>query len=199
MRFAYLNTKGGVGKTTSSLMSAEAAHRAGHTSAVIDADPQGSASRWAEAAEEAGTPLNFPVTVVNRSTLARTVEHSTVEFLFIDTAPNDPAIIDAAAAAADMVIIPTGTTIADMDRAMQTYEAMTTPAAILLWRVDPRHQLYKQSREMLTEADIAVFTTAIPDRQDINRAWLTDLSSAGLYGYDQVITELSAAMGALTD
>lgn len=198
MRVAYLNGKGGVGKTSSSLMSAEAAYRAGYSAAVIDADPQGSASSWAEAAEAAGTPLHFPVDIANRATLAKTVEKSTVDFLFIDTAPNDPAIIDAAAAAADMVIIPTGTTIADMDRAIQTYEAMTTPAAILLWRVDRRHQLYKQSREMLTDADIAVFTTAIPDRQEINRAWHTDLSGVRLHGYEEVITELSATMRALT-
>lgn len=199
MRIAYLNGKGGVGKTTSSIMSAEAAHRAGHSAAVLDADPQGSASRWAEAAEAAGTPLNFPVEVVNRSTLARAVERSKVDYLFIDTAPNDPAIIEAAATAADMVIIPTATTIADMDRATQTYEAISTPAAILLWSVDPRHQLYKQAREMLTQADMAVFQAEIPDRQDINRAWFTDLSGVQLYGYDQVVTELSAAIGALTD
>lgn len=197
MIFAYANTKGGVGKTTSSIMSAEAAHRAGFSAAVLDADPQGSASRWAEAAESAGTPLHFPVDVVNRSTLTRAAERANVDFLFIDTAPNDPAIIDAAAAAADMVIIPTGTTIADMDRAIQTYEAMSGPAAVLLWSVDPRHQLYKQSRDMLTDADVAVFQAEIPDRQDINRAWFTDLSKVPLYGYDQVISELTATMGAL--
>lgn len=198
MRISFLNGKGGVGKTSSSLMSAEAAYRAGYSAEVIDADPQGSASSWAEAAEAGGTPLHFPVNIANRATLAKTAEKSTADFLFIDTAPNDPAIINAAAAAADMVIIPTGTTIADMDRAIQTYQAMPTPAAILLWRVDPRHQLYKQSREMLTDADIAVFTTAIPDRQEINRAWHTDLSGVRLHGYDDVITELSAAMRALT-
>lgn len=199
MRIAYLNGKGGVGKTTSSIMSAEAAHRAGHSAAVLDADPHGSASRWAEAAEVAGTPLNFPVEVVNRATIARAVERSTVDYLFIDTAPTDPAMMEAAAAAVDMVIIPTATTIADMDRAIQTYEAINAPAAILLWSVDPRHQLYKQARQMLAEGDIAAFQVEIPDRQDINRAWFTDLSGVQLYGYDQVITELSAAIGALTD
>lgn len=199
MRIAYLNGKGGVGKTTSSIMSAEAAHREGYSAAVLDADPQGSASRWAEAAEAAGTPLHFPVEVVNRTTLARTAERSTADYLFIDTGPNDPAIIEAAAAAADMVIIPTATTIADMDRATQTYEAISTPAAILLWSVDPRHQLYKQTRDMLIDAEIAVFQAEIPDRQALNRAWFTDLSGVPLYGYDQVISELRATMGALTD
>lgn len=90
---AYLNTKGGVGKTTSSLMTAEAARRAGYSSIVLDADPQGSASEWAERATHNGIPLKFQVEDANRATLARKVNNAGVDYLFIDTAPSDPAVI----------------------------------------------------------------------------------------------------------
>ena len=49
-----MNTKGGVGKTTTSMMLAMAAHRAGHDVEVWDADPQGSATLLAMTSEDSG-------------------------------------------------------------------------------------------------------------------------------------------------
>src|SRR5699024_6572190 len=94
---AYLNTKGGVGKTTSSLMTAEAALREGFSASVLDTDPQGSASEWGDRAISNGTLLNFQVEDANRATLARKSESAGVDYLIIDTAPSDPAVIQVAA------------------------------------------------------------------------------------------------------
>lgn len=191
---AYLNTKGGVGKTTSSIMSAEAARRAGFSSGVLDADPQGSASEWAEGAASNGTPLKFTVDDANRATLARKVAEAEMDYLFIDTAPNDPAVVQAAVDVADLTIIPTRSTPADLDRAIRTYETISGAAALMLWSVDPRHQLYKQARELFEDRDIAAFTAEIPSREDVNKLWFTDLDVSSLYGYDAVFAELHEAM-----
>lgn len=191
---AYLNTKGGVGKTTSSLMTAEAGRRAGFRSAVLDADPQGSASQWAERAASNGTPLKFEVEDANRATLARKAANAGVDYLFIDTAPSDPAVIQAAADIADLVIIPTRSTPGDLDRAIQTYETIAGAAALLLWNVDPRHQLYKQARELFETQGVAAFAAEIPSREDVNKLWFTDLDVSSLYGYDAVFDELHAAL-----
>lgn len=191
---AFLNTKGGVGKTTSSIMTAEAAQRAGYTSAVLDADPQGSASEWAEGAATAGTPLRFAVQDANRATMTRKAQNAGVDYLIIDTAPSDPAVIQAAADIADLVIIPTRSTPADLDRAIQTYQSISGAAALLLWNVDPRHQLYRQARDLIQEQDIAVFTSEIPSREDVNKLWFTNLDVSNLYGYDHVFQELHAAL-----
>lgn len=196
---AYLNTKGGVGKTTSSIMTAEAARRAGYTSAVLDADPQGSASEWAEGAAATGTPLQFRVQDANRATMSRKAEGIDADYLFIDTAPNDPAIIQAAASLADLVIIPTSSNPADMDRAIQTYQSIEGAAALMLWNIDTRHQLYRQARELIEADDIAAFSAEIPSREDVNKLWFTDLSVNGLYGYDAVFSELHEALTTTTE
>lgn len=193
---AYLNTKGGVGKTTSSIMTAEAARRAGHTAAVVDADPQGSASEWAEGAAANGSPVRFEVMDANKATLARKVAAAEVDYLFIDTAPNDPSVIQAAVDVADLTIIPTRSTPADLHRAIQTYETIDGAAALLLWNVDPRHQLYKQARQLFEDMDVAAFSAEVPTREDVNKIWFTDLSVTSLYGYEDVFEELHAAMTA---
>ena len=71
---AFVNLKGGVGKTTSAIGTAEALARLGHTVTVRDADPSGAATLWAHKALSAGRPLPFGVEVVNRFTVAAPAE-----------------------------------------------------------------------------------------------------------------------------
>ena len=183
-------TKGGVGKTTSSVMFAEAAQRAGFSAAVIDTDPQGSASEWAEIAANQNDPLGFPVIDANRATLPRKAAAADADYVFIDTPPGDPSIIDAAIAVSDLVIITTSTSPADLHRAVRTFGALTVPAAFLLWRVEQHTQLYRQAHEVIAEQGIPVFAAEIPKREDINKIWFTGLGYPSLYGYDDAFTEL---------
>ena len=71
---AFVNLKGGVGKTTSAIGTAEALARLGHTVTVRDADPSGAATLWAHKALSAGRPLPFGVEVVSRFTVAAPAE-----------------------------------------------------------------------------------------------------------------------------
>ena len=65
---AVVNTKGGVGKTTTSVLLAHALSAHGSVE-LRDADPQGSATEWAERADDAGTPLPFDVVIANQRSL----------------------------------------------------------------------------------------------------------------------------------
>ena len=49
---AILSRKGGTGKTTLAINISVAAEQAGHTTALIDLDPQASAARWRDNREE---------------------------------------------------------------------------------------------------------------------------------------------------
>ena len=71
MIVSLINLKGGVGKTTSCIALATAAARDGKEVVVLDADPQGSATFWADNAEDNGEELPFAVDAANPATVKR--------------------------------------------------------------------------------------------------------------------------------
>jgi hypothetical protein len=73
---------------------------------VVDADPQASASSWADGAAYRGTPLQFDVGAATAADV-RLMSSAPDELLQIDTPPGRAPAIDAAIDAADLVIIPT--------------------------------------------------------------------------------------------
>src|SRR5699024_827028 len=123
----FANSKGGVGKTTSAICLATAL--AGNHEVVLwDADPQASATEWAEQAADMGEPLPFEVQVINRALLKRLTKDATADYVLIDTPPGDPHMIDAAVAIADLVILPSAPAVMDLTRMLQT--AASIPAHI---------------------------------------------------------------------
>ncbi|WP_085528388.1 ParA family protein, partial [Kocuria massiliensis] len=160
MIIAITNTKGGSGKTTTAMLLAEAAARAGHTAQVLDADPQGSATDWAQEAEDAGDPITrYQVTTVNRSSLPRVAERSEAEWIFIDTPPGDPAVIDQAIHLADFVIVPTAPSPGDFYRTVSTIQSLgDTPLAVLLTISHSRRKkLHDQITQLCDEMDLVRF------------------------------------------
>lgn len=115
---AVTNFKGGVGKTsTSMLLSAELAER-GHRVLVADCDAQASASAWANAAPE-GKP--FPAAVVNFSAYAGKLHRElqkqleNYDFIIIDCPPGmDSLSPQSAILVADLVIVPLPPSPADL-------------------------------------------------------------------------------------
>ena len=78
MIIAFLNQKGGVGKTTLSInMAADLANR-GHKVLLIDADKQGSSSTWASLREDAP----FQVVSLARENMARDALKLAADFEF---------------------------------------------------------------------------------------------------------------------
>jgi chromosome partitioning protein len=108
MIVAFLNQKGGVGKTTLSLHVAGAWAARGRRVIVIDADPQGSALDWSEQRAREGLPRLFGVLGLARDTLhveapaiARGVHH-----VLIDGSPRIAPLMRSAMLAADLVVVP---------------------------------------------------------------------------------------------
>jgi len=102
---AVIAEKGGVGKTTVALALAVAASKAGMRSAVIDTDPQATASKWTDRREN-----EFPwVVPTHAARLKVTIERAKeqgIDFLVIDTPPHAGTDAAEAARLSDAVVIP---------------------------------------------------------------------------------------------
>lgn len=102
---AVVGQKGGIGKTTLSIHLAVAAALAGHTTLLIDLDPQASASKWSDIRQDAS-----PVVISAHASRLRPVlekaEEQGVTFVILNTPPQLESPISDAAKVADLALIP---------------------------------------------------------------------------------------------
>lgn len=198
MIIAVSGLKGGIGKTTTALALAEAAARDGKRARVLDADPQASASLWAMAAQDAGDELAYSVESANLATvraLAKRFAGDADEWVFVDCPPNGK-VVDEAVGAADMVVVPTTTSPADMVKtfeAVDTLEAAGKYHAVLLTRTLANTVALRETREELRERDASWFDAEIPQRE-VLKGFFGNAFGEELYGYDKVYEEIKEGL-----
>ena len=191
---AIVNSKGGTAKTTSTICIATAL--AGMREVVVwDADPQGSATDWAEQAAEAGQPLPFDVEIVNQARLKRGPRNTSAAYVLIDPPPGHPKAIDEAIAAPDFVILPSTPAVIDLDRMLAPAASIPAdvPHAALITRANKQTVAYKTAVKFLrNNSVIPVFSHAIGDRQAIQNSF--GLRPDIFYDYSVVADELLEVM-----
>ncbi len=180
MIYAVVNTKGGVGKTTTAVHLATMLARIGKT-LLIDGDPQASAASWAAWRRDNPTDAPSPTTtclagkaiLTEGKQLAAGFKH-----VVVDAGGRDSAGLRSALLLAEMAIIPIGAS--NLDAAAMTDLLMVVDLArdynpalnvrVLLSRVDPRTKDTAEMLAFLTEQNLSVLQTKICERVAFRRA-----------------------------
>jgi chromosome partitioning protein len=149
---AIISQKGGAGKTTLAVHLAAAATAAGHTTAIIDLDPQATATSWGDR-REAALPEVISGQAVRLPALLKAAQENGADFLVLDTAPNADQSASLAARSADLVLIPCRAAAFDLEAIETTLllaKAASKPAFVVLNAVPPRSGIGKEAAEGLT-------------------------------------------------
>jgi chromosome partitioning protein len=110
---AFINQKGGTGKSTLAACLAVAAKEAGERVFLIDMDPQKSLLKWGHRRRDKDLPVES-VTESKLETVITALGRGRVSLVLIDTPATDSPAAEAAMACADLCIIPARPTIFDI-------------------------------------------------------------------------------------
>ena len=177
---AIIAQKGGTGKTTLALSIAVAAQRADRTAAIIDLDPQASASNWGDR-RKANQPAIVSAQPARLPQILEAAEESGANLVVIDTPPRAERAAIAAARAAHLVLIPCRPSIFDLETFSTTLDLIAAvgskPLAAVLNAVPTRGQKRQQAEQALKELDISVCPEVFGARVAFDHANTVGLSA----------------------
>jgi len=196
---ALIGLKGGVGKTTTAVHLAEAGVQRFGSALLVDADPRGSALKWAESGGEGEPVLSSAVIGLATPDLARRLRQldTPARFTIIDTGGGRPEISLGALNTADVAIVPITPSVLDVLELGATLDLATktvTPAAVLITRAQANTIALRELRAVLEDQELPVLRTVIPDRQSIARAAGAQLDQRWVDLHADVLDEIINAI-----
>ena len=155
---AIISRKGGTGKTTLACSLAVAAQSSGLAAAILDMDPQGSATAWWRVREEQ-PPTVAPTRQSSLRGHLAAAKEASVQVVFLDTAPHVAGTASAAAGAADFVLVPCRPGLLDLaaiSGSVAIAQEHNKPVAVVLNAAPIRSPLIAQAHEALVDTGIVV-------------------------------------------
>ena len=172
---AFLSQKGGGGKTTLAVHCAVAAIGKGARVAVIDTDPQGTATSWGRS-RESDTPAVAKATAQQLDDVMAAARHDKMTYCIIDSAPHAAPSASRVAAAADLIIIPVRPTAFDLAAVPATVaiaRAANKPAVFVLSACPIRSPETVEAVDVLASHGLRVVPVIIHERRAFSRAVAT--------------------------
>jgi chromosome partitioning protein len=192
---AVLAQKGGVGKTTTAIELAVAAHLFRLSVGIIDLDPQGTAAKWGDRRDQREDDDSPSVIGGQASRLAVLLDAARAngsDLIILDTPPHAEAVALQAAKASDLILIPTragGFDLEAIQTTLEMAELAKKPAYVLINAVPTNRQHLGERAlaglrdrgisvapvvwmERAAFADLAADDLAAPERDPMGKASL---------------------------
>lgn len=172
MILTTVNLKGGLYRTTATLLLAQAYQQLGYDVAVLDLTPTDDCATLAKVLEDSGHPVTFkidalPIPLENRSASAdikQRIDALCSELgdngvLLVDTASHDAQIVEDVAGLTDVTFVPTDASFAAERPTLETIKRTTSPSVALVspWQTS----VTEDAREATAHAGGKVLDTAI--------------------------------------
>lgn len=177
---AFLNPKGGSGKTTATINVSTCLANSGKSVAVVDTDPQMSLTNW----NKAGKATFDVFTAASEKDVYQVRKDlSEYDFVIIDGAGSLSVITSAAVMVSDLIIIPVTPSPLDFSAAGSVVtvleaQAYNRPveARFLITRKIEQAAMLSVLKDSIAETDIKLLKTAITQRQSYVRSVLDNES-----------------------
>ena len=187
---AVLNPKGGVGKTTLTLLMASEFQRLGYKTAVLDTDARANVLRWVQLLNSSGKTPAFEVMSARGRDAGTKIDAMTsaVQALIIDGAGQEDDLNELTVAKADLTLVPFQVSQQDIIGVLTMAEFMrrlgerlnrTCPLLAVMNRVTlmtTNGAAYGQVRDLMGRQGVTVAATELKDRQAFNRITGTESS-----------------------
>jgi chromosome partitioning protein len=194
LTIAIISQKGGAGKTTISVGLAVAHQLAGSVAAVVDLDPQGSASVWNDL-READQPVVVSAHAPRIERVLDAARGRGVGLVVVDTAPHASDAALAAARVADLVLIPCRASVADLHAigsSLDVCRVAAVPAYVVLNAVPVQGRLADQARAAMAEHGAAVAPVMLCQRIAHVHAFTAGLSAMEYQVQSKAAAEIAA-------
>lgn len=179
---AILSQKGGVGKTTLATCLGVAAEADGKTVAILDLDPQATASFWGDeraAQHDLDSPVVSSLQAIRLKPVIAAAKKAGTDLVIIDGAAVARDVAHEAASFADLVLIPTKAAVFDtmsMTHTLDVVRQLDKPAAVVLTFATPQGQERADTEQIVGALGAEFCPVTIGNRKAFFRAQSTGLA-----------------------